>query len=331
MDNSSAIHAPDGALSLATARGPNNFRLLSLMLPTSAAMIAGYQGIQQILIPAQVEAVNAAHKVENLAMLTTLTAVTAVLGLLLGGVLSDRTSGRFGRRAPWLVATALVSAVLFVLMGLSVSLLAIAASYALLWFTFNFYQAAFTAILPDRIGESARGAASAVIGLGTPLGIALGLNFVARVPRVQAYAGLAAFVLVTTFALVVFARERPVARPLRPVAPPSTAPWLVTAWRQLATMFSAFRSRDFTLAFVSRACMFLGAFTVTGYAFYILQDFIGVAKLPGKDPAIALSVLGTLQVVAWVISVPIAGWVADRFNCPRSSWACPRWAWRARW
>jgi MFS family permease len=315
MDNSSAMRALDGGSSKKTFLGMANFRLLSLLLPTSAAMIAGFQGIQQILIPAQVEAYDAAHKIENLAMLTSLTAVTAVLGLLAGGAISDRTTGRFGRRAPWLVVSCIASAVLFIAMGMSASLAAIAVSYAMLWFTLNFYQAAFTAILPDRVAPAGRGAASAVIGLGVPLGIILGLNYVARVPRLEAYAGLACFLVVITLALVILAREQPVAKSATPLAAPSTAPWHATAKRQMSTMFSGFKSRDFTLAFVSRACMFLGAFTVTGYLLYILQDYIGAAQLPGKDASIGVSVLGSLQVAAWVAAVPIAGRLADRFNC----------------
>jgi MFS family permease len=310
MDNSPAIEQIGGVGTKGKFLGLENFRLLSLSLPASAAMYAGFQGIQQILIPMQVEAADAAHKIENLALLTTITSVTAVLGLLMGGAISDRTTGRFGRRTPWLVLSAIFSAVLFIALGMSVSLLDIAVAYAILWFSLNFFAAAFSAILPDRIPVSARGTASAVLGLGTPVGIILGVNYAAHVPRLQAYAGLACFLLLATFALVVFAREKPVAK-----AAPSTTSWYAAAWPHISTMFSGFKSRDFTLAFVSRACMFLGAFTVTGYSFYILQDHIGTANLPGKDAAGAVGLLGALQVAAWVVSVPIAGWIADKFDC----------------
>ncbi len=314
MDNSSAMTAPEGAGSKRKFFGGAHARLLGLLLPASAAMYAGFQGIQQILIPAQVEAIDAAHKIENLALLTSVTSVTAVLGLLVGGTLSDRTTGRYGRRAPWLVASALCSAVLFLLLGMSVSLLAVMASYALLWFTLNFYQAAQTAILPDRIAVSARGAASAVLGLGAPVGILLGVNFAARVPQLVAYAGLAGFLLIVTAALVVWGREQPVPKAAPPAAAPDRGAWYERALHHASTMFSGFRSRDFTLAFVSRALMFLGAFTVTGYSFYILQDYIGAGNLPDRNPAIAVSVLGSLQVAAWFLSVPLAGWLADKFD-----------------
>ena len=310
MQNTLEINPQSGDIAKGNFRGISNFRLLGFLSSSSIAMYAAFQGIQQILIPAQVAAVDPAHKIENLALLTTFTAIVAVLALLMGGTLSDRTTGRFGRRAPWLVLSSLFSAVLFVVLGMSASLVAIGVAYASLWFGLNFFQAALTAILPDRVPLSARGTASAVIGLGTPLGIIVGVNYVARVPQIAGYAGLALLLVVSTLALVIFAPEGPFLKTSQHAPVPSKAAWHV---RTLA-IFSGFRHRDFTFAFVSRALMFLGIFTVTGYAFYILQDYIGVRNLPGNDPAIAVSVLGSLQVVAWVISVPIAGWLADKFD-----------------
>ena len=314
MNHTAAIKGLDEQRSQGKPLGPGNRRLLGLLMPVSAAMIAGFQGIQQILIPAQVELIDAAHKIENLAWLTTISAVTAVLGLLLGGVLSDQTTGRFGRRAPWLVLSGLLSAVLFLVLGGSVTLVAITVAYAALWFTLNFFQGAYTAILPDRIPESARGAASAVIGLGTPVGILIGVNYAARMPQFAAYVGLAVFLLLTTLALVIFAREQPVPK-LAPVAAQPRRAWHAAALQHASTLFASFKARDFTLAFLARALMFLGVFTVTGYAFYILQDYLGVNNLPGKSPAIAVSILGSLQVGAWFFSVPLAGWLADKFDC----------------
>ena len=310
MQNTLEIHPESGDIATGSFRGIANFRLLGLLSTSSIGLFAVFQGIQQILLPAQVAAIDPAHKIENLAFLTAFTAIAGVLGLLMGGTLSDRTTGRFGRRTPWMVLTTLVAAILLGALGMSVSLVAIAVTYASLWFTLGIFQAAVTAVLPDRIPLSGRGMASAVIGLGTPLGVLVGVNYVARVPQIAGYAGLALLLVVSTLALVVFAPEGPFHKAVQHGSPPATAPWHA---RTLA-IFSGFRHRDFTLAFVSRALMFLGIFTVTGYAFYILQDLIGVRNLPGNDPAIALSVLGSLQVAAWVISVPIAGWLADKFD-----------------
>ncbi|HEX7886537.1 MAG TPA: MFS transporter [Phenylobacterium sp.] len=287
-------------------------RLLSFLLPPAVAMYATFQGIQQILIPAQVAALDPAQKVANLALLTALSSVTAVLGLLSGGALSDRTRGRWGRRAPWLALTGAVSAGLLVAMGRLDSLTAIAIGYCLLWFTMNFYQAALTAVLPDRVPERLRGVASSVLGLGVPLGIMTGVNVAARVSQQAGYAVLAGLVVLTTAAFLVFARE-----PANWAAPPRAehAPLGPTdRLRRVAGFFASFRSRDFSLAFVSRAFMFFAQFTISGYMYYILQDHIGAQNLPGHDPKVAVSILGTINTGVWIVSVIVAGWAADRLN-----------------
>ena len=79
-------------------------KLMALLLPTAAALYGNFQGVQQILAPARVQAIDPSGKIGDLAVLTMICAVTGILGLTVGGAASDATSGRWGRRAPWLVA-----------------------------------------------------------------------------------------------------------------------------------------------------------------------------------------------------------------------------------
>ena len=144
---------------------------------------------------------------------------------------------------------------------------------------------------------------------GLPLGLFVGLTFAARAPAEWGYPGLALLFAATTLAFVVFAREAPFA------AEAMRAPkdWAVAMGR----FFAGFANRDFTLAFVSRALVFLGYFLITNFAFYILQDVVGAAKLPNGSVKIAVSILGTVQMVTWLMAAPAAGWLADRFNCTK--------------
>ncbi len=286
-------------------------RLLSWLLAAVAAMTAGFQGIQQILMPGQIEAIDAASKVSNLALVTAVSAITAVLGLLAGGVVSDRTSGRWGRRTPSLVVSAIVSAVLMLAMGGTRALGPLLALYAALWFVANYYQGALTAILPDRVPVDRRGTGSAVMALGMPLGVVLGVNVAAQVGTQAAYAFLAAVFVLATVGLVWFAREAPAApRERRPVASR-------TALRGVLDFVSSFRTLDFTLAFIGRALMFFSCFSVTGYTYYILQDHIGVAGLHGMSVQQAVSVLISIQMVGCLLSAGVAGWLADRLGRPK--------------
>lgn len=289
-------------------------RLIGMFLLPSCAMYALFQGIQQILIPAQAEALDPANKIANLALLTVLSSIGAVAGLLAGGALSDATRGRFGRRTPWLVAMALLSAALAIAMGQTVGLLALAVFYMMLWFASNFYQGVLTAVLPDRIPEERRGIASSIIGLGTPLGILLGVNVVARVPVPVAYVLIGLFLVATTLIFVFAAPEGRYDAPRVVRARVSDQGWIERALGFVGHFFASFRHRDFMLAFLSRAMLFLAYFTISGYLFYILQDYIGTKNLPGQDAKVATSILATVTTAVWIVTVAAAGWIADWLN-----------------
>ena len=286
-------------------------RLLSWLLAAVAAMTAGFQGIQQILMPAQIEVIDAASKVSNLALVTAVSSITAVLGLLAGGVVSDRTFGRWGRRTPSLVFSAIVSAVLMLAMGGTRALGPLLALYAALWFVANYYQGALTAILPDRVPIERRGTGSAVMALGMPLGVVLGVNVAAQAKTQMAYVFLAALFILATAGLVWFAREAPAEPRAGKPAASRTIP------RTVLDFVSSFRTLDFTLAFVGRALMFFSCFSVTGYTYYILQDHIGVAGLHGMSVRQAVSVLISIQMVGCLLSAGVAGWLADRLGRPK--------------
>lgn len=283
-------------------------RLLAFVLPATTAMYGLFQGIQQVLLPAQVEHIDAAAKVGNLALLTTLAAIASMIALPVGGAVSDRTRSRFGRRTPWIVIMSAVAGLLMVVMGLSSSLGVLAVAYMALWFVANFYQGAISAILPDRVPVERRGVASAVIGLGTPLGILYAVNLVARVSQFWGYTIVGGIFVLASLALAFGAREESSRDMDRVVRTRRSAPHVVQSF------FAAFASRDFTLAFISRAGLFLSYFTVSGYLYYTLQDYVGAQNLPDGNVAVAVSLLSTLSVVTWTIVATISGWVADKLD-----------------
>lgn len=288
----------------------------ALLLPM-VAMYATFQGIQQILIPASMDALDPANKIGNLSMLITASSIAAVVALPLGGALSDRTRGRWGRRTPWLVIMSVLSGLLMLLLRDARALMPIVAICILLWFTLNFYQGALTAVLPDRIPREHRGGVSAVLGLGVPFGIILGVNLAARTEQDISYVYFAVAVVLSTALFAWLAPEGAYPPPghqrstgeAETAAPPTQSPLVAPG-----SFFSSFRSRDFTFAFVSRALLFLAYFGISGYWFYALQDHIGVAELPEHSAKLAVSIMNTWSMVAWVLTIPVAGWLADRLR-----------------
>ncbi|NGY03262.1 SLC45 family MFS transporter [Solimonas terrae] len=278
------------------------------MLCAAAAMTAGFNGIQQVLVPGRIEALDPAGKVATLAVLTTLAALASMIGIPLGGALSDRTRTRFGKRTPWIVALSGLSAVLMMLMSDGNDLITLGLAYASLWLILNMYQGALVAILPDRVPEDRRGLASAVIGLGTPLGALIGVNTASHVGAGTSYIALAVLLVAASLALVLLAPEA--SSRTAAVGVPETA----RPDRHLLGFFDAFRSRDFALAFASRFLLCLSYFTVSGYLYYTLSDHIGIDQIPDRNVPVAVSTLLSISVLAWVGIAAFCGWLADRID-----------------
>jgi MFS family permease len=269
--------------------------LLALLTPTALALYANFQGVQAILAPERIEDIDAVNKIGHLAVLTTIGAVTGVLGLALGGAASDATRGRFGRRAPWLVAMALASAALTLALGLQTTLIGVMAAGGALWFTLNFYQAALLATNTDRVPERRRTLASSLLGISGPLGAMLGVNLAAAYPNILGHAALAAMLIVMTAVFVSLAPEPP--------HRPAPRREQRGGWNMLAS----FGSRDFALAFAFRVLMFLGQFSINNYLFYILQDHIR-----SENPGVATGELNALRTCVTIVAAFATLWLVNR-------------------
>jgi len=284
-------------------------RLMGLLLPMALSLYAMFQGVQQILVPVQVEAVDPGAKIANLALLTVLCSVTGVLGLTAGGAVSDATRSRWGRRAPWLVGMAVASVALSLLLGLQRTLIGIAALYGALWFALNFFQGALLAVTPDRVPENRRSLASSIFGVAAPLGALVGVNLAAFAPGEWGYVALAAMLAATTASFVIFAREE--AR--HPTGARRVNERLPR--RRLAAtqaLLNGFASRDFSLAFAFRVLMFVAQFSINNYLLYILQDHVGAQNLPAGSAQIAAGELNSLRTFATVATIVVGAWIAHQ-------------------
>ena len=283
-------------------------RLLSLLLPTAMGLYASFQGLQQILVPVQVEAIDPQGKIGNMALVTTICAVTGVLGLTLGGAGSDATRGRWGRRAPWLVGMAILSAFLLIGLGLQSRFLGVAVCCGALWFSLNCFQGAMLAVTPDRVPDNRRSLASSVFAVAGPLGAVVGVGIAATAPSRAGYSALAVLLVATTAAFVLFAREEPWPRARR--TPDAKLPG--RRFRISWGLLRSFSSRDFSLAYGFRLLMFIAQFSIANFLFYILQDRIGVAHLPSGNAQVAASEFNSLRTVATVAAIVLGSALANR-------------------
>ncbi len=273
--------------------------LLPLLLVGNGAMYALYIGVAGVLLALQVEDVDPARKVANFGLIAGVSAVFATVFNPVAGALSDRS----GRRNPWILGGGLAAVPAMFLLGLADTILLITIAWCLGQAVMNVYQAALTSVVPDRVPLTARGRASAAVGLGLPFGSTLGALIGAAFSEDHRTGYLVFGALVAGAAVLFTACTREERLPAR-------APLPVKA--QLCAFASALKDHDFRWAFIGRALLVLGYFAVSGYQLYILQDH---TVLPdGMKPEAAVAVLMPLTGVAMVVSTVLGGYLSDRFD-----------------
>lgn len=283
-------------------------RLAILLFLAYSSLITIFQGVQNILLPPVVQRLAPDAKMSLLALLFTLASVTTVVALFAGGAVSDRTRSRWGRRTPSLVLSWLAATILMPLVGVSDSVALLSVGLPALWFALNYYQSVLLTALPDRIPEEELGFASAAIGLGAPVGIFCGVNLAALASStLLGYVALAIPFTILTWTLVLLEPEQSsVDTPLESRKGMS--------WDAFFAQFSSIRDRNFALALASRFLMFLCYFSVSGYMFYIVQDYVGPAKVPFGNVAAGVSILMSAMTITWLVVTLGSGFLSDRIG-----------------
>ncbi|MDL9977969.1 MFS transporter [Microbacterium sp. ASV49] len=273
----------------------------------NAGMYAIFQGMQQIVLPTQIAAIDPSGKVAAYGILASIGAAAAAIGNPVFGALSDRTRSRFGRRAPWLLISAIVALVLLAILGGMTSLFWLAAAYLLVMVTMSAFQAVITAVMPDRVPAQRRGFVSAIASFALAVGVIYGLNvapvFIAT--PVLAYLLIGALLIVGTL-LLVFLAPDPTAK--------LDAEQNVAERQSIRHFFTALRDHDFAWAFWSRATIMIGYWTVSTYQLYTLTDYIGAKNLPGGNAATAVALLGTINLAVSVVASLVSGPLSDRLG-----------------
>ncbi|WP_067471666.1 MFS transporter [Actinomadura hibisca] len=283
--------------------------LMPLLLTGNLLLFSVYGGVASILLPLQVQEIDAANKVANLGLVTGVGAVFATLLNPIGGALSDRSRSRFGRRNPFLLGGAVLALAFLAFLGSADTIAMLIVGWCLAQGMGNVYQAAVTAIIPDRVPERRRGVASAMMGAGMQLGLLLGVLVAGRFTgAIQlGYVTLGALLVAAAVALVTLSHD-----PRPDELPQDAAASRTSLAKDLTSFLSALRHRDFMWVFVGRALIILGYFSVVGYLLYMLEDHIGLpAGLKGAD---AVALLMAVTCLVSVVSTVIGGPLSDRLG-----------------
>jgi MFS family permease len=279
------------------------------------AMWAGLLAAAQILLPAQLAALDPDRQVWHLGLITALGAGAAIVSSPVAGSLSDRTASRFGRRRPWVLASALVcSAALFAL-PLQTTVAGVGVCWVLVHGAANAMCAALCAAIPDRVPVARRGLVSGIAGLAMPVGLVVGTVLVSAIPTWAGYALMGGLTLTLALPYVLLEEPAPLRSPGLggppdgPASPVSGA----RAPRRSPKVFladlyvSPRRHPDFAWTLSGRFFAQLSISLATLYLLYFLRDEVRV-----DDPAGGVAVLSLLYTAGVVAASVTAGRRSDR-------------------
>lgn len=278
-------------------------RLLGWIIPANFAIFVIWGAVPGILLQAQLIAMFPDEKtqVANIAIVSTIGALGAMIAQPAAGQLSDRTRSRFGRRAPWIIAGAIVGGAALIALGFMNNLAGIIVAWTLIQVAYNFAQGPLSAILPDRVPVARRGTFAALSGIGLMLG-ALGGQIIGSQLAHTITLGYIIFAVFAVVVLLGFVVANPDHSSLNFRNEPfSFGEFLRTFW------VSPIKHPDFFWAFTGRLLLYTGYFAVTGFQLLILKNYLGV-----KDPFSVIPLLGILSLVGILVATVISGPLSDK-------------------
>jgi len=232
----------------------------------------------QILLPVKAAEIAPGQAMQLLGVLAASGAAVAGVANLVVGWLSDRTKSRFGRRRPWMIAGLCGVVASYVAIWRSDSSAGAIAAIAAFQISFNMVFSPLLALMSDYVPEARRGWASALIGLGKPVGtavgtIAVGAIFVGEGARFLVLAG---FVLLTIAPFALRLREDRLE--LHPEIAQSVSKGSVRSRLSI----------NFVLAWLSRICVLMTFTVVQLYLLYYLEAMSPGLSAPGLGKALTL-------------------------------------------
>lgn len=275
------------------------------------AMWAGLLAAAQILLPAQLAALDPSRQVWHLGLITALGAGAAIVSSPVAGALSDRTASRLGRRRPWVLGSALVcSAALFAL-PFQTSVAGVGVCWVLVHGAANAMCAALCAAIPDRVPVARRGLVSGIAGLAMPVGLVVGTMLVSAIPTWAGYALMGALTITLALPYVLLQEHSPgldgrldgPALPASGPRPPRRSPKAFAA----GLYVSPRRHPDFAWTLSGRFLTQLSISLATLYLLYFLRDEVRV-----DDPAGGVALLSLLYTAGVVVASLLAGRRSDR-------------------
>jgi len=221
----------------------------------------------------------------------------------LAGMLSDRTTSRWGRRRPWAIGGTMLTAASLLLTGAASDPVGVGAAWIGVSVGIAVLSAALTAMIADQVFAQ-RGTASALVSSAQAVGIVVGVGAVVLLGLGigASYVALAGFILVIGVGTALIL---PDPQPAVRVASAHAGAERPT-WRH---RLGALQDRDFGWVLASRLTVNLGNALGTALLLFFLLYGVGSPAESAEDDLLVLIVIYTIFVV---VASLIAGAISDR-------------------
>lgn len=259
----------------------------------------------QLLLPLQIEELRTSTDwVDSVVAFGVISGIAGGLALIaypLAGALSDRTTGRFGRRKPWVLGGAVLFAVSLVLLSVQSTMIGVGVFWSLVIIGFCVLTAALTATISDQVPVGQRGVVSGWIATPQAVGLVLGLVLVDALVLgiLLGYLVMAVIVVIAVIPFLLLAPDAPLDAADRP--PFSGRALLGGFW------VSPRKHPDFSWTMLSRVLVNVGNALGTTMLLYFLM--FGLEREEAADDLILLSLV---YVVFIVLSSLLLGRWSDR-------------------
>ncbi|WP_052210657.1 MFS transporter [Rhizobium rhizogenes] len=281
--------------------------------PVGAAFVARYIlaiiGIYVALItPASVSIalrvgqIDPEGKASSFAFVSSIGAAAALLSNPIFGMLSDRSTLRWGQRRPFILGGFLVGSIALFGIGMAPTIPLVALGWAFAQIGFNASIAATIAILPERVPLALRGRVSGLMGMTGQLAVVGGVLLIQIVGTDGAgmfvWPMVLGAILVAPFLFTLREAQR---RPGE-VASVTLSSLMGALW------INPFSNRDFGLVWLGRFLAWTSLYLLTTYKTYFLIDRLGYTT---KTIAPVLTVAMFVLAVAVAIASIGGGWLSD--------------------
>ncbi len=276
-----------------------------------------------IVIPVQIALwitpgqIGTAPQAAALGWISTIGAFIALFAPPIVGALSDRTTGPWGRRRPWIALGVGLLLVGTWLLAIPNGLVALIVGLLIFQLGGNTATAGYQGLMPDLVPQEQRGASSGYLGIMTILGNAGGLALAAYLlgdvgattPRDTITHGLFLFYALTGVVLAIGAGITLLGVHERPLAPGSLPEPSTRLRERLAGWLTPWRMSGFRWVFLTRASVIMG---LSLFMTFIAYYFANVAHITNFVQATA--VLAILALVGAAGSALTLGLASDHIG-----------------